>query len=348
MAAFHAPTLASETIAHIGSFPIRNSMVMAWMAMAILIVCALVYRSKSKNLVPRGFQNFFEAVIELLFVFFTSITQDPKITKRFFPVVATIFLFVITSNWLGIFPGVGSIGIYEKEETNEVTVCGAAGSTNAKCTPDFEEIPQASEVAVDHEATPSATPPITSAVPAPSQEVILPEATATATATATVTPIEATLPHEVTTEPESPEPSKHEGEVFVPLLRTGYADVNMTLALALISVIMTQVYGMAYLGFFGYAGKFFVNPFKDFVGSFVGILELVSEVAKLISFTFRLFGNIFAGEVLLVVISFLSPYLAPIPFFGLEIFVGFVQALVFSLLTLVFMKMATTSHAEHA
>ena len=81
--------------------------------------------------------------------------------------------------------------------------------------------------------------------------------------------------------------------------------------------------------------------------SFVGILELVAEFAKVISFTFRLFGNIFAGEVLLVVISFLMPYLGPLPFLGLEVFVGFIQGLVFALLTLVFLKMATMVHGDH-
>ena len=82
------------------------------------------------------------------------------------------------------------------------------------------------------------------------------------------------------------------------------------------------------------------------MGTFVGLLELVSEFAKMISFSFRLFGNIFAGEVLLLVISFLAPAIIPIPFLGLEIFVGFVQALVFSMLTLVFLKIAVTGHEE--
>ena len=79
----------------------------------------------------------------------------------------------------------------------------------------------------------------------------------------------------------------------------------------------------------------------------MGILELISEVAKMISFSFRLFGNIFAGEVLLTVVLFLVPYLVPLPFLFLEIFVGFIQALVFSMLTLVFLKMAVTAHEEH-
>jgi len=98
------------------------------------------------------------------------------------------------------------------------------------------------------------------------------------------------------------------------------------------------------IGFFKYARKFFINPFKDFIGSFVGILEIVSELAKMISFSFRLFGNIFAGEVLLVIISHLLPYGAPLPFMFLEMFVGLIQAVVFATLTLVFVKIATSEH----
>jgi len=136
----------------------------------------------------------------------------------------------------------------------------------------------------------------------------------------------------------------HGHEILVPILRSTFADVNMTLALAAISVVACQFFGFAMLGMKGYGGKFFINPFKDPIGSFVGILELMSEVSKMISFTFRLFGNVFAGEVLLLVITFLVPYIAPMPFYGLEIFVGFIQALVFSFLTLVFLKIATTPH----
>lgn len=106
---------------------------------------------------------------------------------------------------------------------------------------------------------------------------------------------------------------------------------------------------MRYLGFFGYWGKFFVAPWRKplIIGSFVGILELISEFSKILSFSFRLFGNIFAGEVLLLVIAFLMPFLAPLPFLFLELFVGFVQALVFSTLTIVFLNMATISHEDH-
>ncbi len=130
----------------------------------------------------------------------------------------------------------------------------------------------------------------------------------------------------------------------VPLFRTTNSDLNHTLILAILSVIMIQVFGITTIGFFKYAGKFFVNPFKDPIGCFVGILEMVSEIAKLISFSFRLFGNIFAGEVLLVIISYLMPFGAPLPFMLLELFVGLIQAVVFATLTLVFVKIATVEH----
>lgn len=131
---------------------------------------------------------------------------------------------------------------------------------------------------------------------------------------------------------------------FIPILRSANTDLNTTLSYALISVVMVQIIGMSSVGFFQHVGKF-IN-FKSGVGFFVGILEIISEIAKVMSFTFRLFGNIFAGEVLLVVISFLIPYIIPLPFYGLELFVGFIQALVFAMLTLVFMTMAATK-AEH-
>jgi len=131
---------------------------------------------------------------------------------------------------------------------------------------------------------------------------------------------------------------------FVPYLRAGTADLNTTLALGLFSQVMAQIIGVKYLGL-SYFKKFF--NFKDPIMFFVGILELVSEFSKILSYAFRLFGNIFAGEVLLVVISALIPLVVPMPFYGLELFVGFIQALVFALLSLVFFNVATISHDDH-
>lgn len=136
--------------------------------------------------------------------------------------------------------------------------------------------------------------------------------------------------------------TEHEAK-FTPILRAGTADLSFTLALAFVAVMLVQIMGITTLGAWKYFSRF-IN-FKNPIHFFVGILEIVSEFSKMISFSFRLFGNIFAGEVLLTVIISLVPYVIPMPFYGLEIFVGAIQALVFAALTLVFFKMATVG--EH-
>ncbi len=132
-----------------------------------------------------------------------------------------------------------------------------------------------------------------------------------------------------------------EGLKQVPLLRGNNADINATLAIALITATMTQVFGVQFLGW-AYVKKFinFSNP----INFFLGILDIMSEISKVLSFAFRLFGNIFAGEVLMTIVAFLVPILASFPFLILEVFVGFVQALVFSLLTSVFFSLAVSHH----
>lgn len=132
---------------------------------------------------------------------------------------------------------------------------------------------------------------------------------------------------------------------LIPWLRATTTDLNFTIALALIAFVYIQYRGIRANGFGGYLHKFF--NFSGFIPAFVGLLELVSEFAKIISFSFRLFGNIFAGTVLVFVMSFLLPWLVPIPFAGLEIFIGFIQALVFALLVIVFSAGAMESHEHH-
>jgi F-type H+-transporting ATPase subunit a len=134
------------------------------------------------------------------------------------------------------------------------------------------------------------------------------------------------------------------GGGFFPLFRAGSSDLSFTLALAMATVIYVQYIGFKHLHL-GYLKKYL--NFSGPIQFFVGILEIISEFAKIVSFSFRLFGNIFAGEVLLLVMTFLVPYLVPIPFYGLEIFVGLIQALVFMMLTLVFLNGATASHEGH-
>ncbi len=136
---------------------------------------------------------------------------------------------------------------------------------------------------------------------------------------------------------------QHGKEIFLPLLRAGTSDFNTTLALACISLVATHVLAIKYNGIVGYLKKFIsINP----ILLFVGLLELVSEVTKVVSLSFRLFGNIYAGEVVVHTINGLFAYVAPIPFLLLESIVAFVQAMVFAMLTMVFMTILVSPHDE--
>lgn len=138
------------------------------------------------------------------------------------------------------------------------------------------------------------------------------------------------------------------GPDVVGLFRSPSADLNFTLALALSTVFMVQFWSIRHTGWGGWAGKF-INLKGGPIGFIVGILETISEFARVISFSFRLFGNLFAGEVLLSVIPSLLPWVIVVPFLGLELFVGVIQALIFGLLALAFTVMATIPHggSEH-
>lgn len=134
---------------------------------------------------------------------------------------------------------------------------------------------------------------------------------------------------------------------LIPLFRAPTSDLNTALALALSSVIYTNYISIKILGLGGYVSRFIT--FKGGITGFiVGLLELTQEFSRLLSFTFRLFGNIFAGEVLISVMTFLIPVFIPAPFIGFEIFVGFVQAFVFAMLTMSFISIAIQKHnSEH-
>jgi len=140
------------------------------------------------------------------------------------------------------------------------------------------------------------------------------------------------------------------GHIF-PIFRALASDVNLPLALALWSFLAVQYFGMRGVGIGANFGKYIgVGSHaivKGPMGVFVGVLEIVSEVGRVISFTFRLFGNIFAGEVVLFISMFLVAFVVPTVFFGLEVFVGFIQAFVFAMLTLVFASTAVGDHDEH-
>lgn len=135
----------------------------------------------------------------------------------------------------------------------------------------------------------------------------------------------------------------------IPVFRALPADLNFTFALAIITVVASQIYAIQKHGFFGNIGRYAKNPFKDPVGAFEGVLEFIGEFSRLVALSFRLFGNAFAGEVLLLLIAILSGYFAAVvlPFFmAFELFIGFIQAYVFFVLTLIFTSLALQTHGH--
>ena len=145
------------------------------------------------------------------------------------------------------------------------------------------------------------------------------------------------------------------GGEHLPLLRSAVADLNVTFALAIITIVAAQVYAIKYLGFLGNAARYLVNPLKNPIGTFVGLLELIAEFSRMLGLSFRLFGNVLAGEVLLIMIAFLSQYVSPIalqPFYIFELFIGGIQAYIFFMLATVFISLGLGHHGgdekEHA
>lgn len=295
-------SISAEPVFHIGSLIISNSILTSIVATVLIIAFGFAVKSslKTTGKISR-FQAFAEFIVESLLGLCEDITGSPAKAREFLPIILSFFMFIILNNWLGLIPGVGTIGYREPAET-------AA----------HEEVraPLAPKVAL---ATTEAV----------TEKKIVDEQNAKEVAAETPTKEEST-----TTESKG---------IFVPYFRAGTADLNTTIALALISVALTQYYGLKHLG-----GKYWTKyiNFSSPIMFFVGVLETILEFAKIMSFAFRLFGNIFAGEVLLSVMMFLVPVIVPMPFYGLELFVGFIQALVFSMLSLVFFNLATLGHGE--
>lgn len=252
--------IAAEQLFSIVGFPITNTLIASWITVATLV--AVVLLIKRIRLVPAGLQGAVEVFVEGTLDLMESVLGSREKAERYLPLVGTVFLFILVSNWLGVFPGVGSL------------------------------------VFVDEKA-----------------------------------------------------------HTTLPLLRSAASDLNFTLALGILAVLLVNINGMRSVGAGAHLAKFFT--LKNPILSFVGILEFISEFAKIISFSFRLFGNVFAGEVLLTVIAFVVTRLTPVPlasaqpllvaagllpFVTLELFVGFVQALVFAMLMTVFLSIAVSHH----
>ncbi len=244
-------SLAAEPVIHIGNFIVTNSYLTSLVIVGLLLTLTVIFKTKVLKEIPKSgsLQNILELIFDGLLKFYTGILGN-KHGKLIFPFATTLFLYILISNWSGLLPGVGSIGLKETHNNRQV---------------------------------------------------------------------------------------------IIPFFRAPTADLNTTLALALTAMVYIQIQGIKSLKL-SYLGKFIVNPFKSPIMAFVGFLESISEIIKVISFAFRLFGNIFAGEVLILVISAITYSLGIFPFLGLEVFVGLIQALVFTMLVLVFTAGAVTAH----
>jgi F-type H+-transporting ATPase subunit a len=283
------------------------------------VIVLLIAFSAVRDLkeVPGRLQNIFEFMVEALYSLCQTVAG--KNARKAFPLMATIFFFIITANWLELIPGVDSIGLMHCAEP------GMTGYPRQGITLDVRgPLGAARQVATeaDYQAC------------------------------------EAALhggEHDADTNAASYQGAEEGTPLYIvtPFVRAATTDLNQTLALAIVAMVMVQVLGYRSLGI-GYFIKFINLPAlrnirKKPVGAlyfFAGLLELISEFIKVISFTFRLFGNIFAGQVLLFVMTFLVAWFVPVVFYGLELFVGAIQAFVFAMLFLVFSSMAMAGHGD--
>ncbi|MDA0243915.1 MAG: F0F1 ATP synthase subunit A [Chloroflexi bacterium] len=301
--------------------------------LVILIAVLAKARQRTADEVPTGFYNFLEMVIEGAYGFAERIA-GPKKVKDFFPFFMSYILIILVANWMGLLPGVDSLGIWEyKPHFYALKEAKAEGID--KDSAGYEDFLHHVEEEVDAENLGDFR-----------NGPFLIRADINGDPNAEVGHADE---HQKTgVNPEAAD------WTIVPFLRPAATDLNLTLAFALIAMFMVQYYGFKYQGARGYLSKFFPfigkgygaqvakNPIKA-IDPAVGLLELISEISKIISFAFRLLGNIFAGMVLLFVMAYLLPA-ANIVFAGLEFFVGLIQALVFALLMLIFMVGATESH----
>jgi F-type H+-transporting ATPase subunit a len=260
----HRLSQKAEEVVRFFNFSITNSMVVTWIVALGLIALAHVATRNMKP-VPGGIQNFFEWLVESLYSFLEGII-GPHLVKRTFWFFATIFIFILSTNWLGLIPGVGSIGWGHR--------------------------------------------------------------------------------------------TSHGFTIDQPLFRGANADVNMTLAMALVFFACWIVWALQEVGPIGFLKELFAPKGEStgvlrvlmiFVFFVAGCLEIISILFRPVSLSFRLYGNIFAGENLLEAMSKLVPgfgWLVPVPFYLLELLVGLVQALVFMLLTAVFTMLICQHEAK--
>jgi F-type H+-transporting ATPase subunit a len=234
-------TLAAERLGSVLGLPITNTIITTWFVAAGLLIMAF-FLGRRLSVVPGKFQSAVEMGFEYVYGYVEETLGSPKLARRYFPLIATIFVFILAANLLDFFPIFGT-----------VTVAG--------------------------------------------------------------------------------------GEGHVPLFHAVNADLNTPLALAIISFLVVELSGVLTLGILKYGSKF-VNFKGGVMGFIIGLLEIIGNLARLVSLSFRLFGTIFAGEVILLVIGSFVPYLMPVPLMAFELFIGLLQAAIFAILTLAYIKLA--------
>jgi F-type H+-transporting ATPase subunit a len=279
-----------ETIFYIGGFPVSNTLLCTWFSILILVLVFFT-ATRYKSLVPTRYQSAVEMAVEYMRGLVESVSGKVK-GRKFFPLVASLFLFIAVSNMIDILPGVDTVGAIDGKGIQDLHLSAAT------CSQQFLGfLPNCQPVAGFL--------------------------------------LFGQISNQVIT-----------------WIRPNTSDLNLTLSMALVVVVTCQVFGFATLGAKEHLNKY-INlkalrklNFEGFIEFFVGIIEIISEISRIISFAFRLFGNIFAGSAVLAVFAFILPFVSDIAFIPLEMFVALVQALVFALLTLVFLEIATTGHGE--
>lgn len=327
--------LPAELVTEVAGFKLMNTMVTTWLAMGVLIGLGIYLRARM-NEVPGRLQALVELIVEFFLTLCESVAGKEK-ARRFFPLVFTIFAFIVIANWMGILPGFATVGrIADPEEIahhHDVHEYHDPALTHdKKLANEKKDNGHHAEEHHDKSHLDSVKLHVFSKLGA----------------------VNFLSPGSLKDELTFSEYEEKHGDVgenkraghLVPYLRSANTDVNTTLAMAIVAMVMVHFWGFSILGVRLHVGKF-INFKEGPIGFFVGILELISELAKVVSFTFRLFGNIFAGEVLLMAMGFLLPMIGIIPFLGLELFVGVIQAFIFSMLTLVFASMASVSHGDN-
>ena len=266
-------TLAPDELFSIGPVAITNSNLLMLIVM-VLIILFFALITRRLQTVPGRWQALAEVAVEGLYNFTVGTSGNRRLTRRIFPLAATLFIFILCANYSGLLPGVETI--YVKKDVP------VAAADCAKLSP------------ADRQKD------------------------------------------NVISNPDGSCTSKDEK---VPIFRSPNADLNMTIGMALIVVVLVQVAGITSHGIGGYL-KELLTPIP------LAPIHIVGEFARILSLSFRLFGNIFGGEVLVTVMYSLTYLVIPTIFLGLEVFFGAIQALIFSTLTIIYFSLAVAGHGS--